>query len=136
MSEKQENRSKWLKIRLKPTEEEALAKRFNKTTFQNLSEYGRAMLLGKPVTVATRDKAMDALLEEFILLRKELNAVGNNLNQAVRALNAAHGQADTRIWMSLLSVINARVEPAISDIKDRLANYAELWLQKLKAERV
>jgi hypothetical protein len=135
MSEKHENRSKWMKIRLKPSEEEALTKRVSKTTFQNLSEYGRAMILGKPVTVVTRDKAMDDLLEEMILLRKELNAIGNNLNQAVRNINAAHGQADTRMWMSLLTIINAKVEPAITGIKDRLAEYAELWLQKLKAEK-
>ena len=45
-----------------------------KSTFQNLSEYGRAMILGKPVTVIHRDKSMDEVLEELILLRRELAA--------------------------------------------------------------
>ncbi|RVT98501.1 plasmid mobilization relaxosome protein MobC [Mucilaginibacter limnophilus] len=132
MSE-QENRSKWLKIRLKPSEEEALSKLFKKTTFQNLSEYGRAMILGKPVTVLIRDKAMDDMLEELLVLRRELSAIGNNLNQAVRNINAAHGNADTRMYMSLLGIINAKLEPAIREIKQRTADYAELWSQKLKA---
>lgn len=125
-----------MKIRLKPSEEAALARRFKKTTFQNLSEYGRAMILGKPVTVLTRDKAMDDILEELVVLRKELNAVGNNLNQAVRNINAAHGNADTRIWMSLLTVITAKLEPALMEIKQRTTQYAELWSQKLKAGKV
>ena len=122
-----------MKIRLKPSEQEALGKRLRKTTFQNLSEYARAMILGKPVMVLTRDKAMDDLLEELIFLRKELNAIGNNLNQAVKNINAAHGHADNRIWMSLLTVINAKLEPAITDIKNRLTQYADLWWQKSKA---
>lgn len=131
----QENRSKWLKIRLKPSEEEALSKRYKRSTFQNLSEYGRALILGKPVTVLTRDKAMDDVLEELILLRKELNAIGNNLNQAVRNINAAHGQADQGMWMSLLSLINARLEPSITEIKTRIAKYAEVWSRRSEAEK-
>lgn len=131
-----ENRSKWIKVRLKPSEEEELVKRFRKTTFQSLSEYGRAMLLGKPVMIKTRDKAMDDILEEMIILRAELNAVGNNLNQAVRNINAAHGGADNKMWIGLLSVINAKIEPTINDIKQRLTEYADVWLQKLKAEKV
>jgi len=122
-----------MKIRLKPSEAEALARRFKKTTFQNLSEYGRAMILGKPVTVVTRDKAMDDIMEELMILRRELGAIGNNLNQAVRSINAAHGNADIRVYMSLLTIINARLEPAIQEIKQRTAEYAEIWSQKLRA---
>ncbi|GAB2698328.1 hypothetical protein GCM10027037_23230 [Mucilaginibacter koreensis] len=76
---------------------------------------------------------MDDILEELILLRKELNAIGHNLNQAVRNINAAHGQADHRMWMSLLSLITAQLEPSISEIRLRVANYADLWSQKLEA---
>ena len=76
---------------------------------------------------------MDDVLEEMILLRRELNAIGNNLNQAMRNINSAHGNPDTRLWMELLSVINSKLEPSIQQIKDRMHQYAELWSQKLKA---
>ncbi len=131
-----ENRSKWIKVRLRPSEAEELLKNFKRSSFRSLSEYGRALLLGKPVTVLTRDKAMDDLLEEVIVLRRELSAIGNNLNQAVRNINAAHGQADSRMWMGLLTVVNAKLEPAIREMKEWLSQYAELWLRKLKAEKV
>jgi ribosomal protein L29 len=135
MEEDNENRSKWIKVRLKPSEEELLNKRFKKTTFQNLSEFGRAMILGKPVTVIHRDKSMDEVLEELALLRRELNAIGNNLNQAVRNINSAHGFPDTRLWMNLLTLINGKVEPSISEIKERMTKYSDIWSQKLKVER-
>jgi hypothetical protein len=136
MEEDNENRSRWLKVRLKPSEEVLLNKRFKKSTFQNVSEFGRAMILGKPVTVIHRDKSMDEILEELILLRRELNFIGNNLNQAVRNINSVHGFPDTRLWMNLLTIINGTLEPSITQIKERMNKYAELWSQKLKVEKV
>ncbi len=133
MAEDNANRSKWLKIRLRPSEEESLNKGYKKSTFQNLSEYGRAMILGKPVTVIYRDKSMDEILEELALLRRELNFIGNNLNQAVKNINSTHGNSDARLWMNLLTVINGKLEPAINQIKERMNKYADLWSQKLKA---
>jgi len=135
MENDNENRSKWIKVRLKPSEEELLNRRYKKSTFQNLSEFGRAMILGKPVTIIHRDKSMDEVLEELILLRRELNHIGNNLNQAVRNINSAHGFPDTRLWINLLTVINGKLEPSITQIKEQINQYADLWSQKLKVER-
>jgi len=135
MGTPEENRSKIWPIRLKPGEYEQLEKHFKKTRLRSMSEYARNVLLEKPVTVNYRDKAMDDVLEELILLRQELNAIGNNLNQAVRHINSAHGNADSRLWMNLLGVINSKLEPSINQIKERMNQYAELWSQKSRAAK-
>lgn len=135
MEKPEENRSRRVIVRFKPAEFELLEKRFKKTLFRKLSEYTRNVLLEKNITVTYRDKAMDDVLEELILLRRELNAVGNNLNQTMRNINSAHGNAETRLWMNLMSVINGKVEPAIQEIKDRMNKYADLWSQKLRAPK-
>lgn len=129
----EENRSHRLIVRFKPTEFEQIEKRFKKTLFRKLSEYTRHVLLEKTITVTYRDKAMDDILEELILLRRELNAIGNNLNQSVRNINAAHGNADAKLWMNLLTTVSNRVEPAINHIKEQMNQYADLWSQKSKA---
>lgn len=135
MQETKENRTRWLKVRLKPSEYEQIEKRTQRTTFQTMSEFARAMLTGKPVRVLTRDQSMDEILEELILLRKELNGIGQNLNQAVKRIHSASDQADARLWMGLLTVINGNLSPAIGQIKERMNQYADLWLQKSKAEK-
>ncbi|MVN91536.1 plasmid mobilization protein [Mucilaginibacter aquatilis] len=122
-----------LLTRFKQAEYDLINNRFKKTRFRKLSEYVRSVLLNKPVTVFYRDKSMDDLLEEMVNLRQELNAIGNNLNQAMRSINATHGHADARLWMNLLNVVNGKLEPAILQIRDRMNNYAEVWSQKLKA---
>ena len=135
MAKQEDTRIQWKNLRFKPEEYQLLEKRFRKTTFRKLSEYMRSVLLEKPVTVTYRDKAMDDVLEELILLRQELNAIGNNLNQAMRSINSAHGNADTRLWMNLMSIVNGKVEPSINEIKDRMNQYADIWSQKLRAAK-
>lgn len=136
MENQDENRSKTLLTRLKPAEYKCIYSSFKKTRFNKLSEYCRSVLLSKPVVVTYRDKSMDEMLEELALLRKELNAIGNNLNQAVRQINSAHGNADNRLWLNLLSIIGSKVDPAIGQIKERMQNFSELWSQKLKPGEV
>lgn len=135
MADENKDVPKWLTLRLKPEEYKAINKQFKKTMFRKMSEYTRSVLLEKPVTVKYRDQSMDDILEELILLRRELNAIGNNLNQAVRNINTAHGQADSRLWLNLLGVINSKLEPSIVQIKERMNKYAEIWSQKLRAEK-
>lgn len=134
MEQEDDKRTKWVNIRLKPVEFKVINTRFKKTVYRKMSEYARYVLLEKDVTVIYRDKSMDEVLEELILLRRELNAIGNNLNQAVRNINSAHGNADTRLWMNLLSIINSKLEPSIIQIKERINKYAEIWSQKLSKE--
>lgn len=135
MENEDANRLKRVTTRFKEDEFKLIDNRFKKTRFRKLSEYIRSVLLEKPVTVMYRDKSMDDVLEELILLRQELNAIGNNLNQTVRNINSAHGGADTRLWINLLGIINSKLEPSINQIKDRMNNYAELWSQKLSREK-
>lgn len=131
MENEEENRSRRITTRLKSNEFKILDDRFKKTRFRKLSEYTRSVLLEKPITVTYRDKSMDEILEELILLRRELNAIGNNLNQTVRNINSAHGNADTRLWLNLLGLINGTLEPSIIQIKDRMNKYADIWSRKL-----
>ena len=133
MAKQEDKRIQWKNVRFTPEEYQLLETRFKKTRFRKLSEYMRSVLLEKPVTVNYRDKAMDDVLEEMILLRQELNAIGNNLNQAMRSINSAHGNADNRLWMNLMSIINSKLEPSISQIKERMNQYADIWSQKLRA---
>lgn len=133
MSKEQGNRTVWLTIRLTPAEYKSMNKLLQNTMFRSLSEYGRNVLLEKQIVVTHRDKSMDEILEELILLRKELNFIGNNFNQVVRKLNSISGSPDAEHWEAVLTEIRDRLQPVIGGIKDRLDNYSEIWSQKLLA---
>lgn len=79
--------------------------RFEKSTCQKMSEYCRSILLGKVTTVKYRNESLDEMFEELVTLRKELNAVGNNLNQAVHKLNTLDVVTDHKLLTVLKDVI-------------------------------
>jgi len=135
MKETYENRTRRITIRLKKTEYLNLENRFKKTMFRKISEYSRNVLLEKNITVIYRDKSSDDILEELILLRKEINFFGNNFNQTVRKLNSVNGMPEAKYWQSMLEVLRDQLEPSIRQIKDRINNYSDLWSQKLLAEK-
>ena len=130
-----ENRSRVILIRLKPNEYKLLENRFQKSMFQYMSEYSRSVLLQKPVIFIYSDKSMDDMLEELVLLRRELNYIGNNFNQAVHKLNSVMGMPDAKLWEEALTVLRDQLEPSMREIKDKLNNYSEIWSQKLSAEK-
>lgn len=132
MENASENRSKMVPVRLTPTEYKTVQQAQKHTHFTKLSEYLRSLIMGKPVVLSYRDRSMDEILEELVLLRRELNAIGNNLNQAVRNINAAHGNTDSRLWLTLLETVNGKLQPSITEIKERMSQFSEIWLQKLK----
>lgn len=136
MNERTVNKTRKVTVRFDPEEFEQVESRYKKTTFRKLSEYVRAALLSKPQTVTYRDRSMDELLEELILLRRELNAVGNNFNQAVHRLNATQELPEAKFWLSMISTLKDKLEPQVGTIKERITQFSEQWSQKLSAGKV
>lgn len=76
---------------------------------------------------------MDDCMEELILLRNELNAIGNNFNQLVRRVNAA--QSDSEVTIAAASTLKNQ-ELFLSkaeEIKGYISKFSEKWLQNFTA---
>jgi hypothetical protein len=86
-------------LRLTKYEYGILEKAWNKSTIGKLSEYVRGVLFGKAVTVYKRNQSSDDLMAEIILLRKELNAIGVNFNQAVHRLHTLDHLTQMQHWL-------------------------------------
>jgi ATP-dependent protease ClpP protease subunit len=128
MSE-QNNRTKWLHVRLKPDEYEKLHKQFSKTTCRKLSEYSRKILLDKPITTIHRNQSIDDLMTEAIKLRNELNNIGNNFNQAVKKLHTLQQIPEFRSWIISYEADKKNLLDKVDEIKNNIQKIAEKWLQ-------
>jgi hypothetical protein len=64
MGKENDNRTKWLHLRLNPEEYAQLHRQFNKTTCRKLSDYARKILLSKPVTTTYRNQSLDDFMAE------------------------------------------------------------------------
>lgn len=130
MKNEKKVRSIWLTIRINEEEENKLEKLFEKTTAASLSEYVRAVLLKEPVTVLYRNQSADLFLAEMLLLKKELNAIGNNFNQVVKKLHTLDHIPEFKSWLLLNEPIQQNFLAKTTEIKERLNQIYQQWLQK------
>jgi hypothetical protein len=130
MKETKQVRKGWLTVRLNEDEEKKLNKFFSRTTSGSLSEYARDVLLREPVNVIYRNQSADEFLAEMILLKKELNAIGNNFNQAVHKLHTLDHDAEIKAWATLNEASKKNFMKKIDEIKEKMNQIYQQWLQK------
>jgi len=129
MSEQNDNKTKWLHLRLSVEEYTKIQKNFSKTTCLKISEYARKILLNKPITGTYRNQSLDDFMAEMIKLRSEMNSLGNNFNQAVKKLNTLQQIAEFRSWIITYELEKKILFNKVDEIKNRINKIADQWLQ-------
>jgi len=128
--EKKENiRNRIIGLRLTIKEYERIRSLSKGSTTPQLSEYIRRVILNKPVTFFTRDRSMDELMQELMLLRKELNSIGVNFNQAVKKLNALDKTGEMKSWTTSYEMDRRRLLAQVEKIGSAVARMGEKWLR-------
>lgn len=121
-------RTKWLHIRLTEAEYKKLHTGFSSSTKQKISSYARSILLDKPVTVYTRSKSVDDFVAEMIVLRNELKAIGNNLNQAVKKLHSSANNPEMKYWAQQVEKSRGILAEKMNTINQSIAEKSDQWL--------
>jgi hypothetical protein len=129
MTEQNNNRIKWLHLRLKPDEYAKIHKQFKKTTCRKISEYLRKILLDKPITATYRNQSLDDFMAEMMQVRSELNSVGNNFNQAVKKLHTLQQIPEFKGWLITYELEKQILLNKVDEIKNRINKIADQWLQ-------
>lgn len=125
-----EVRSKMVVVRMNETEINQLTKFQQRTTEKDTSAYLRKVALQKPVTVKYRNASADDFLMDMLNLKKELNAIGNNFNQAVHKLHILDKIPDFRVWVQQYDGLQKVLISKVEEIKLRMNQLYEQWLQK------
>lgn len=130
MRKQKEIRSKWVTIRFNETERNNLEKFYKKTTSNSLGEYIRSLLLKEPVIVRFRNQSADDFLEEILLLRKELNAIGNNFNQLVHKLYTLDTIPEIKTWAILSESGKKIFMKKVAEIGEKMSKIYETLAQE------
>ena len=125
-----EVRKKMVVVRMNETEFNQLENFQKKTTEKDTSSYLRKVALQKPVTVKYRNESADDFLLDMLGLKKELNAIGNNFNQAVHKLHLLDKIPEFRVWVQQYDGLQKILISKVDEIKLRMNQLYEQWLQK------
>ena len=129
MSEQRESKL-LISIRVKPEEYKIIYTFYEGTTCRKLSEYVRMVLLKKPVVVKYRNQTEEESFDTMVRLKNELNAIGNNYNQAVKKLHSLNTVPEIKIWILLNEATRQNLVKKIEEIRLQMNKIYELWSQK------
>lgn len=129
--ENQKSKTKsWISFRVKPAEYDRIHNFFSATTCRKLSEYARNVLLQKPVVVKYRNQSADDFLVEVLQLKKELNAIGNNYNQAVKKLHTLDEVPAVNAWLNQNKILHESFLKKTEEILLKTDQIHRQWLSK------
>jgi ribosomal protein L29 len=126
---KTENRKRIVGMRFTTKEYEQIEKKWKASTCRKLSEYLRKIIFNKPVVATYRNKSLDDLMTELIQLKKELNGIGNNFNQAVKKLHTLCQIPEFRQWLEVYEAEKLLLLNKVEEIKNVTGKIGEQWLQ-------
>jgi len=90
----------------------------------------RKVSMQKPVTIKYRNQSADDFLKDMLGLKKELNAIGNNFNQAVHKLHLLDKIPEFRVWINHYESLQQSLVSKVEEIKLTVNKLYEEWLQK------
>ena len=125
-----EVRNKMIVVRINNNEFSELEKLRKQTTEKCLSNYIRNVAFQKPVIVKYRNQSADDFLKQMLDLKKELNAIGNNFNQAVHKLHILDKIPEFRVWINQYEGLQKSLVGKVEEIKLKVSQLYEQWLQK------
>lgn len=120
MKEAKKIRTRWINIRVNEDEYKKIENLYKATTCRAMSEYTRNLMLNKPVTVKYRNTSLDDVLEEMIRLKNELNAIGNNFNQAVKKLHTLERIPEFRTWILINEAAKDKFIKKADEINEKM----------------
>ena len=129
MGQTQTNRTRIIGLRLTPEEYSDVEKRWKASTCRKLSDFVRHIIFEKPVVTTYRNKSLDDFMSESIRLRKELNSIGNNFNQAVKKLHTLDQSGEIKEWLIGYELEKKLLFNKVDEVKNHIRKMADKWLQ-------
>ncbi|MCX2680964.1 hypothetical protein OOZ15_13505 [Galbibacter sp. EGI 63066] len=125
---KYENR---LTIRLTRAEKKQLEKLLAKNAFnRNMSELLREMIFSKEITVKTYDASLVELMEKLSGIKKELRAIGVNINQVTRYFHNTRDPGKKRFYARRIAAASREVSEVTGKVLDIMSELGKKWSQR------
>jgi len=90
----------------------------------------RKILSQEKITLFYKDMTLNATMEELALIRKELKAIGININQITRSFNQDKAETQRAFYVLKVADQYKKVDAKVDDLLTLISKLADKWLQK------
>jgi hypothetical protein len=110
---------------------ERLDKIHKESDCQSIAEVARKILSNKKIKCFYIDISMNAPMEELVSIRKEIKAIGVNINQITRSFNQEKSAEINRaFYVMKVADLYKKVDLKVDRLLVLIAKLTEKWLQK------
>jgi predicted CopG family antitoxin len=96
----------------------------------SVAEVVRKILTNRKIKIFHQDVSMNAPMEEMALIRKELKAIGININQITRTFNQDKAEVHRAFYVMKVADLYKSVDAKVERLLVIISQLAEKWLQK------
>ncbi len=94
-----------------------------------IGEVARRILTNRNIKLLHKDISMNAPMEEMALIRKELKAIGININQLTRSFNQDKAGTHSSFYVLKVAGLYQRVGEKVDSLLAIISKLADKWLQ-------
>ncbi|SMC54815.1 plasmid mobilization relaxosome protein MobC [Pedobacter nyackensis] len=117
-----------LRIRLTDAAFKRLEKISKSSDCRTVGEAARKILSKEKITLFYKDLTLNSAMEELALIRKELRAIGININQITKAFHIDKRETSQIIQVSKVMQLYEKVELKTDTLLKIINRLAEKWL--------
>lgn len=118
-----------IKLRVNQQHYDRLCKLLSQSRYKNMSELLRDIVCERQIITYTRDESLGVVMEELTRIRKELNSIGTNINQAVKQIHKTLDKSKTLLLGIEISDQIRLVEQQNNKLFPIISQLAKKWLQ-------
>jgi hypothetical protein len=108
---------------------DSLEEKRKKTNCQNVSEMVRAILYKEKIHFYYTDATLNSTALELSGIRKELNQIGNNINQITKSFHTADSDSQKMFYALKVAEDYKKVEGKVDKLLIMVSEVAKKWLQ-------
>lgn len=119
-----------IRVRVNDAVYELLTKLQKQTDCRSICEMTRKILSGERIKVFHRDASLNGPMEELALIRKELKAIGININQQTHHFHISENANERAFYVSKTATLYKDVDKKVDQLLLIVSKLAEKWLSK------
>jgi hypothetical protein len=117
-----------IRTRVDKATRERLEKLLAESACQSIAEVARKILAREKVLCLYKDISMNGVMEELSGIRKELKAIGVNLNQVTKAFHSAKNENQRAFYVLRQTELSKIVEQKTDRLLVLVAKLTQKWL--------
>ncbi|WP_344851261.1 mobilization protein [Pedobacter jeongneungensis] len=100
------------------------------TDCRSICELARKILSREQITLLHKDASMNGTMEELALIRKELKAIGININQQTHRFHTSQSAAERAFYVAKTAKCYGEVDERVTTLLKLVHQLTMVWLQK------